>query len=71
MQSETERPILFILMGGTIDKTYPKTKGGYNFEIGPPALERILARIRPDLGLKYKIKTVCKKDSQDIDETDR
>ena len=63
--------ILFIQMGGTIDKDYPKTKGGYNFEIGPPAFEQILAKIRPSLGFKYDVKTVCEKDSQEIDMDNR
>ena len=51
-----EMAILFIQMGGTIDKNYPKTKSGYNFEIGPPAFEQILTKIRPTLGFKAKIK---------------
>ena len=34
--------ILFIQMGGTIDKTYPKTKNGYSFEIGDPAFQKNL-----------------------------
>ena len=58
-------------MGGTIDKDYPKTKGGYNFEIGPPAFEKILAKIRPSLGFEYEVKTVCEKDSQEINYDDR
>ena len=53
-------------MGGTIDKDYPKTKKGYNFEIGQPAVEEVIKKIRPDIGFKYKIKTICKEDSQDI-----
>ena len=65
------KSILFIQMGGTVDKNYPKTKGGYNFEIGPPAFEQILAKIRPTLGFKAKIKTVCRKDSQEITLKDR
>ena len=63
--------ILFIQMGGTIDKTYPKTKNGYSFEIGDPAFQKILAKIRPGLAFKYKTKTVCQKDSQEIDSSDR
>ena len=63
--------LLFIQMGGTIDKTYPKTKNGYSFEIGEPAFVKILEKVRPTLGFKYKMKTVCQKDSQEIDSTDR
>merc|ERR1711976_835979 len=58
-------------MGGTVDKTYPKTKNGYSFEIGDPAFQKILAKIRPGLAFKYKTKTVCQKDSQEIDSSDR
>ena len=66
-----EMAILFIQMGGTIDKNYPKTKSGYNFEIGPPAFEQILTKIRPTLGFKAKINSVCQKDSQEITLEDR
>ena len=68
MQKET---IVFIQMGGTIDKAYPKTKKGYSFEISTPAFESILKKVRPSLGVKYKIKTVCQSDSQDITSMDR
>lgn len=63
--------ILFIQTGGTIDKDYPKTKGGYHFEIGPPAIANILAKIRPSIGFNYRIETVCTKDSQDMTSEDR
>jgi len=63
--------ILFIQMGGTIDKTYPKTKNGYSFEIGEPAFQKILDKVRPSLAFKFKSKTVCQKDSQEIDSKDR
>ena len=39
--------ILFLCTGGTIDKHYPRTVGGYSFEFGPPAVEKILSRVRP------------------------
>ena len=63
--------LLFIQMGGTIDKSYPKTKNGYSFEIGEPAFQKILGKVKPSLGFKYKMKTVCQKDSQEIDSEDR
>ena len=40
---------------GTIDKTYPKTVSGYNFEIGSPAIEKIVKNIRPGIGFKYEV----------------
>jgi L-asparaginase len=61
--------ILFIQTGGTIDKDYPKTIKGYAFEIADPAVGRILKRISPSI--KYSIKTLLKKDSQEISNTDR
>ena len=54
---------------GTIDKDYPKRKGGYAFEIGDSAAQRVLERIRPAISLRFI--TVCRKDSQDIDADDR
>ena len=61
--------ITFIQTGGTIDKDYPKTIGGYAFEIAEPAVKRILEKLNPSF--KYEILSVCKKDSQDITEEDR
>ena len=67
----SQKSILFIQMGGTIDKDYPRTKLGYNFEIGPPAIKPILQKIKPSLNFAYQLKTVCQKDSQELTETDR
>jgi len=61
--------ITFIQTGGTIDKDYPKTTGGYAFEISEPAVIRILERLNPSF--EYGIISVCMKDSQDITEDDR
>ncbi|MDK2413803.1 hypothetical protein QHH03_32430, partial [Aphanizomenon sp. 202] len=58
--------ILILQMGGTIDKDYPKTKAGYSFEVGEPAVRRILSRLRPSRSIITKIETVCRKDSQDV-----
>lgn len=61
--------ILFIQTGGTIDKDYPKTIKGYAFEIDEPAVTRILERVKPSI--KYSIKTLLRKDSQEITDEDR
>jgi len=61
--------ILFIQTGGTIDKDYPKTVKGYNFEITEAAVKRILQRIKIDY--KFEIITFIQKDSQDITNNDR
>ena len=56
--------ITFIQTGGTIDKDYPKTRSGWAFEIGDPAILRILEKINPSF--TYKIITAFKKDSLEI-----
>ncbi len=61
--------ITFIQTGGTIDKDYPKTIRGYNFEITQPAVVRILQKI--NLNFEYKIIELLKKDSNDLTEQDR
>jgi L-asparaginase len=61
--------IAFIQTGGTIDKDYPKATGGYAFEIGEPAVKRILQRINPNFD--FEIISILKKDSLDITEDDR
>ena len=61
--------ITFIQTGGTIDKDYPKTRNGWAFEIGDPAIHRILEKINPTF--TYEIITAFKKDSLEIDNSDR
>ena len=63
--------VLFIQTGGTIDKEYPKTIGGYNFEIGEPAVCRIVTKVKPSVGFDYDITSICRKDSQEINNSDR
>ena len=65
------KDILFIQTGGTIDKEYPKTIGGYHFEIGEPAVKRIVDKVKPSVGFEYTVCSVCRKDSQEITELDR
>ncbi len=61
--------ILFIQTGGTIDKDYPKSKGGWAFEFGEPATNRILEKLNPSFD--FQVKTACQKDSLEITEQDR
>jgi L-asparaginase len=61
--------ITFVQTGGTIDKDYPKTLKGYNFEISEPAVSRILERINPNF--EFEIISILKKDSLDITDEDR
>ena len=61
--------ITFIQTGGTIDKDYPRSSGGYAFEFGEPATERLLARLNPSFA--YDVRTAFQKDSTEIDEADR
>ena len=61
--------LLFLQTGGTIDKDYPRTRGGYAFEISDPAVERILERVNPSLA--YRIDSIAKKDSLELTGDDR
>lgn len=61
--------IVFIQTGGTIDKEYPRTTSGYAFEIGEPAVKRILEKVNP--ALDYEIIPLLQKDSLDITKEDR
>ena len=62
--------ILFVQTGGTIDKDYPKTTNGWGFEIGEPAVRRLLEeRLNPTFD--YEFVTVCQKDSTQITDQDR
>lgn len=61
--------ILFIQTGGTIDKDYPKSKGGYAFEFGEPATKRLLERLAPSF--RYQVVTAFQKDSLEVNDEDR
>jgi len=61
--------ITFIQTGGTIDKDYPKLAKGYGFDIGEPAVKRILEKVNPNFG--FEIISILKKDSLDITDEDR
>lgn len=61
--------ITFIQTGGTIDKDYPKSVKGWAFEIGSPAVERILKKLNPSF--EYKVVSLSKKDSLEITNEDR
>jgi len=61
--------ITFIQTGGTIDKDYPIRAGSYAFEIGGPAVAKILKLARPNF--RFKIISLLKKDSLDLSDSDR
>jgi len=61
--------ILFLGTGGTIDKDYPRRAMTYAFEISEPAVKRMLEVVNPNF--EYEIKSLLKKDSQDITDKDR
>ncbi|MEL6923822.1 MAG: asparaginase domain-containing protein [Bacteroidota bacterium] len=61
--------IVFIQTGGTIDKDYPHTTGGWAFEFGAPAVERILKQLNPSFA--FEIRTAFQKDSLEITASDR
>lgn len=61
--------ITFVQTGGTIDKDYPRSRGGYAFEIGEPAAGRLMERWRATL--TFCSKTACRKDSTEVTDEDR
>ena len=58
-------------MGGTIDKDYPRSAGGYAFEIDEPAAGRVLSDLPPNVSVPHVIVSVCRKDSTEINAADR
>lgn len=66
--------VAFVQTGGTIDKEYPKSTGGYAFEIvsGCPAARRVIADAsHVPLGMHVEYHTVCTKDSTEMKDEDR
>ena len=63
--------ITVIAMGGTIDKDYPRSAGGYAFEIDEPAAGRVLSDLPPNVSVPHVIVSVCRKDSTEINAADR
>ena len=61
--------ICVIATGGTIDKDYPKSIGGYAFEFGEPAAERIIKDWQTNI--EFEILSPFQKDSLEIDNSDR
>lgn len=61
--------ITFIQTGGTIDKDYPRISKGWAFEIGKPAVLKILNKLKPSFD--YDSVTACRKDSLEINDNDR
>ncbi|MFC2116245.1 asparaginase domain-containing protein [Bacteroidota bacterium] len=61
--------ITFIQTGGTIDKDYPHTTKGWAFEIGEPAVTRILQKLDPSFD--FEVITAFRKDSLEITDEDR
>ncbi|MBN2583520.1 MAG: asparaginase [Planctomycetes bacterium] len=62
--------ITVICTGGTIDKDYSCDLGGYNFEVGEPAVKRVLDRLR-NVNFQYSVQSVVRKDSLDMTPEDR
>jgi L-asparaginase len=59
--------IKFFTLGGTIDKVYFDAMSRY--EVGPPRIKEILRDAR--VNFEYSIKSLAKKDSLDMTDTDR
>lgn len=67
MSAETDTQIKIFTTGGTIDKTYFDAKSEY--EVGDPQIMDILRLA--NVGLRYAVETVLRKDSLDLNEEDR
>lgn len=61
--------ICVISTGGTIDKDYPKSIGGYAFEFGEPAVKRIVKDWQANI--EIEILSPFQKDSLEINDADR
>jgi L-asparaginase len=61
--------ICVIATGGTIDKDYPKSIGGYAFEFGEPAVKRMLHDWQTNI--EFEILSPFQKDSLEINDSDR
>eukprot|EP00118_Oscarella_pearsei_P006810 m.31639 g.31639 ORF g.31639 m.31639 type:complete len:165 (+) comp31522_c0_seq2:515-1009(+) len=61
--------VLLVQTGGTIDKDYPRTTGGYAFEIDEPSALRILEL--GNVSFEFPCVNVCRKDSQEMTGEDR
>ena len=61
--------ITFVQTGGTIDKDYPRSRGGYAFEIGEPAAARLMQRWQATVD--FCSQTAFRKDSSEVTDEDR
>lgn len=61
--------IVFIQTGGTIDKDYPRSSGGWAFEFGEPATQRLLPKLDPSF--EVEVVTAFQKDSLEVTNEDR
>ena len=61
--------IVFIQTGGTIDKDYPRSSGGWAFEFGEPATQRLLEKLNPNFDTETL--TAFQKDSLEVTNEDR
>lgn len=69
--AQSSSDLLFIQVGGTIDKDYPagETNHGYEFEIGAPAYRSVLARVKFPQG--WAEQALMQMDSSDMLDTHR
>lgn len=69
--TETSDDLLFIQVGGTIDKDYPPGDAdhGYSFQICDPAYQSVLARVKFPVG--WAEQSLMRLDSQDMEDPER
>jgi L-asparaginase len=63
--------ITVLCAGGTIDKTYGKGLQVRNLHIGPPAVRLIYKRMQLQGSVGFRIRSLMRKDSLDMDDKDR
>ncbi|KAL3312460.1 hypothetical protein Ciccas_008945, partial [Cichlidogyrus casuarinus] len=64
--------IKIVQMGGTIDKCYPKSIKGYNFEIADSYASRVMGTfLWSGQANNFEFVTICRKDSLDVQLDDR
>ena len=69
--AQSSDDLLFIQVGGTIDKDYPPGDAdhGYSFEICDPAYQSVLARVKFPVG--WAEQSLMRLDSQDMEDPER
>lgn len=69
--TKNDTHVHILSMGGTIDKDYPRLTAGYAFEFGDESAASRILNALPNSGIRFDVKSICRKDSLDISDDDR